>query len=141
MRAPIHVVGGPMLIAYVATLASFLALDALWLKGVIRPVFEADAPHLLADNPKLGVAAGFYVLYCATILWFAVRPALAEGGSLGVAALNGALLGFAAYGCYELTNMATLRGWTWRMVGMDLSWGVFLTAVAATVGAWAGRAV
>lgn len=124
-----------MLTAFAVTLVVFLGLDALWLRFVIRPVFEADVPGLLADSPRLGVAALFYVGYCAGIVWFAVRPA-AEGG-LGAAALNGFLLGLVAYGCYEFTNMATLSGWTWRMVAMDVTWGAVLTAVAATAGAWA----
>jgi uncharacterized membrane protein len=124
-----------MLTAFAATLATFLALDALWLKFVIRPVFEADVPNLLAQSPKLGVAAVFYVGYCVGIVWFAVRPAI-EGG-LGAAALNGALLGLVAYGCYEFTNWATLEGWTPRMVAMDVAWGTALTAVSAVAGAWA----
>ncbi len=125
-----------MLTAFAAVVVVFLALDAVWLKFVIRPVFESDVPRLLADEPKLGVAALFYVGYCAGVVWFAVRPAM-EGGGLGAAALNGFLLGLVAYGCYEFTNWATLEGWTPRMVAMDVAWGAVLTAVAATAGAWA----
>jgi uncharacterized membrane protein len=39
-----------------------------------------------------------------------------------------------AYGTYELTNLATLRDWTWRMTLTDLAWGTVLTAVAAAIG-------
>ena len=127
-----------MFFGYVATLASFLALDALWLRSVMRPVFEADVPDLLASEPRLGVAAGFYALYCAGIVWFAVRPALAAG-AVAPALVNGAILGFLAYGCYEATNMATLRGWTWRMLAIDIAWGTTLTAVSAVIGAWVAR--
>jgi uncharacterized membrane protein len=122
-----------MLTAYAVVLVVFLAIDALWLRFVIRPVFEADVPALLAAEPRLGVAALFYVGYCAGIVWFAVRPAV-EGG-LPAAALNGALFGFMAYGCYEFTNMATLEGWTWRMLLIDVAWGTGLTAAAAMAGA------
>ena len=125
-----------MLAAFAAVLVVFLALDAVWLKFVIRPVFEADVPRLLADDPKLGVAALFYVGYCAGVVWFAVRPSL-DGGGIGSAALNGFLLGLVAYGCYEFTNWATLAGWTPRMVAMDVAWGAALTATAAAAGAWA----
>jgi uncharacterized membrane protein len=128
-----------MLIAYVATLATFLILDALWLKTVMRPIFEADVPDLLAETPDLRVAAGFYILYCAGVIWFAVRPALGSGASLGPVLLNGAILGFLAYGCYEATNMATLRGWTWRMLATDIAWGSVLTAVSAGAGFYAAR--
>jgi uncharacterized membrane protein len=129
-----------MLVAYVAVLISFLALDAIWLKAVIGPVFENDVPQLLAESPRLGVAAGFYAIYCIGIVWFAVRPALA-GGGIGSAVLNGAILGLMAYGCYEATNMATLKGWTWRMLIFDIAWGTLLTATAAAIGTWAARTV
>jgi uncharacterized membrane protein len=46
-----------------------------------------------------------------------------------------------AYGTYEATNMATLRGWSWQMVVVDTGWGMLLTAVAATVGFQVGRPV
>ena len=69
----------------------------------------------------------------------AARPALA-GGGYRAALLNGAILGFIAYGCYEATNMATLRGWTWRIVIVDVTWGTALTALTAVIGTWAGRA-
>ena len=28
-----------------------------------------------------------------------------------------------AYGTYEFTNLATLKGWHWQMVVVDVSWG------------------
>ena len=124
--------------AYIATLAVFLALDFVWLKTVMRPIFEADVPHLLADAPRLGVAAGFYALYCAGIVFLAVRPGV-TGGGYGAALLYGAVLGFLAYGCYEATNLATLKGWTLRMLAIDIAWGTALTALSACAGLWAAR--
>ena len=122
-----------MLAIYAATLVAFLVLDALWLRFVMRPIFSADVPHLLAAEPRYGVAAAFYALYCAGIVWFAVRP-MTAGVSLGSVALNGAILGFLAYGAYEATNMATLKGWTWRILSVDLLWGTAVTALAAIAG-------
>ena len=87
---------------------------------------------------SLFVALGFYVFYVAGVLYFAVLPGLAEQ-SLGKAAFNGALLGFLAYGTYEATNMATLRGWSWQMVAADVAWGAVLTATVAGIGWFAGR--
>jgi uncharacterized membrane protein len=127
-----------MIAAYLATLASFLLLDFFWLKFVMRPIFEQDVPHLLAESPRLGVAAGFYALYCVGIVFFAVRPGLAEN-SFVTTALYGAALGFLAYGCYEATNLSTLRGWTFRMLAIDVTWGAILTAVAACAGLYAAR--
>jgi len=50
------------------------------------------------------------------------------------AAKRGALLGLVAYGTYDLTNWATLRGWSVQVTLMDWAWGTFATAVACTVG-------
>jgi len=39
-----------------------------------------------------------------------------------------------AYGTYDLTNWATLRGWSVQVTLMDWAWGTFATAVACSVG-------
>ncbi len=118
---------------YAATLVVFLALDIVWLKLVSMPMFRRRIGDLLAERPRLGVAAGFYALYVAGIVYFAQIPALAGGGP-GEAFVNGALFGFLAYGTYEATNFATLRGWTWSMVISDTAWGAALSGGAAAAG-------
>ena len=35
---------------------------------------------------------------------------------------------------YDLTNMATLKLWPAHLAAIDIAWGTFLTAVAATAG-------
>lgn len=127
------------LTAYAAVAVVFLAVDAVALKLLLRPVFERHVGNMLLADPRLGVAAVFYAVYCIGIVYFAVAPGLAKGSAL-VAARDGALLGLIAYGTYEFTNYATLRGWDWRMVAVDVTWGTALTAGAATVGYLAGRA-
>ena len=118
---------------YVATLATFLIIDAIWISVFMRPIFERNLGEFLLDSPRLGAAATFYALYIAGVLYFAVGPALSSG-SVRTVVFNGAFLGFLAYGTYEATNMATLRGWTYGMVVIDVAWGMFLTALSAVVG-------
>ena len=50
------------------------------------------------------------------------------------------LFGAVAYGTYEFTNLATLKPWHWSMVALDLTWGTFLTTVAAVGGVTITRA-
>lgn len=121
------------LAAYAAALVVFLVVDAVWIRQVMRPLFERNLGDMLSEKTRLGVAAGFYALYVAAVVWLAVVPA-ASGGGWQTAALNGAILGFAAYGTYEATNMATLKRWTWGMVATDTAWGMFLTALSALTG-------
>jgi uncharacterized membrane protein len=125
---------------YVATLVAFLAIDAVALKFMMYPLFSRHVGDLLREQMQLGVAAGFYLFYVAGVLYFAVMPGL-KAESLGLAALNGAILGFLAYGTYEATNMATLRGWSWAMVATDVTWGTFLTMLTAVIGYLVARAL
>lgn len=129
-----------LLATYVGSLFAFLAIDAVWLTLVMKPLFDRHVGALLRENILLSAAAGFYVLYVVGILYFCTLPGLREG-SLGLAALNGAILGFLAYGTYEFTNMTTLKGWQWSMVFTDTAWGMALTAVTAVVGVFIGRAM
>lgn len=125
---------------YLIALVAFFVIDAIALKYLLYPLFSRHIGGLLRDEPFVAVAAGFYVFYVAGVLYFASLPAL-NGGGLGQAALNGAILGFLAYGTYEATNMATLKGWSWQMLAVDLTWGTVLTATVAAIGYLAGRLV
>lgn len=121
------------LIAYATTLVVFLAIDFVWLSQIAAKLYRAENGHLFADKFNMLVAVGFYAVYVVGIVFFAVAPALAQG-SLRIAAMNGAFLGFIAYATYDLTNLATLRDWSWRMSLIDMGWGTALTATAAVGG-------
>lgn len=129
-----------LIILYLSTAIVFLALDAVMLSNVMRPLFERFIGDMLADEIRLGAAAGFYLFYVAALLWLVSWPAL-SGEGYGRLILNAAIFGAAAYGTYEFTNLATLRGWDWRMVAVDLTWGTVLTAVSATAGVAITRAL
>lgn len=120
-------------IAYVSTAVVFLAIDSVWL-GVIAPGFyRSRIGELLLDQPNFFAAGLFYIIYIGGIVYFAVAPALQNGGWVQ-AAIAGAALGFVAYATYDLTNWATLKNWSPAIVAADLAWGTFLTAAAATAG-------
>ncbi|MBY6091374.1 DUF2177 family protein [Pseudooceanicola sp. 502str34] len=118
---------------YLVTAVLFLGLDAVMLKNVIRPVFEARLQDQLLEDLRIGPAAVFYLFYVAGVVWFVSLPALREGAPLQ-ALLNGAILGALAYGTYEFTNYATLKAWDLRMVALDVSWGTVLTGASAALG-------
>ncbi len=117
---------------YLCTILVFLALDAVWLRLVAMPMFQRHVGGLMVEHPNLKVAGLFYALYCIAVVYFAAAPA---NGDVGQAFVDGLLLGLAAYGTYEATNMATLRGWRWRMVISDTLWGGFLSGVSAAAAA------
>jgi uncharacterized membrane protein len=122
-----------ILIAYAATAVVFLALDAIWLTTMADRLYRPAIGSLMLERFELLPAAVFYVLYIVGVLVFAVIPGLESGRwttSLGL----GAMLGLVAYATYDLTNQATLRGWSWQVAIVDLCWGTFVTAAAAAAG-------
>jgi uncharacterized membrane protein len=123
--------------AFAVTAIAFVIVDVVWLSLVALPVFRADIGVLLRPAPDLAAALAFYVLYVAGLVFLAVRPGVEQRSTFKAAAL-GAILGATAYGTFELTSMAVLKGWTWRLVVMDIVWGMFVSALAAAIGCAAG---
>ena len=126
--------------AVAAAALSVMALDAVWLGWLMRDFVRERLGPLMLDTPRFGIAALFYALFGVAVLVFAVRPA-AESGSFQRAALQGALLGFFSYMTYDLSNLATLKGWSAQFAVVDILWGTFVAALAALAGLAAWRAV
>ena len=127
-------------IAYVCTLIVFLAVDFLWLGVVARGFYASQLGGLMRENIAFLAAGGFYLAYVAGIVLLAVMPALAEG-SWVKAAVNGAVLGLVAYGTYDMTNLATLKGWPVTVSIVDMGWGTILTSMSAIAGFLGTRAL
>lgn len=113
-------------IGYIAALATLAVLDALWLGLVSRDFYKARLGQLLLDQPNWPVAILFYFVHAVGIVVFPVALAT----SWMTAALYGALFGFVVYAAYDLTNLATLRGWPMAVSLVDLVWGAAVSAVA-----------
>jgi uncharacterized membrane protein len=129
---------GRYAVGYLATGIAFGLLDYFWLTRVGPGLYRPIIGELMADKPRVGPAAAFYLIYILGILFFAVIPALGE--AMGwTALLRGALLGFFAYATYDLTNHATLKVWSPKITLLDMAWGTFVTGVAAWVGYLAVR--
>lgn len=124
---------------YLSAALCMLALDVVWLSATAQPLYRAQLGDLFRPDFGLQPAVLFYLLYIFGIVWFAVRPALATD-QWTTALINGALLGLVAYGTYDLTNQATLARWSTLITIVDLCWGTFLTALAATAGFFGARA-
>ena len=130
-----------LLVLYLSTLIIFLGLDFIGLRYLVKPTFERDVAELLLDSPRYGPAFVFYAIYVGLLLWFVSWPALHSDRTLLWVLGSGALIGLVGYGTYEFTNLATLKGWSWRMVATDLTWGMVLTGVSAAAGVAITRAV
>ncbi len=118
---------------YIVTAIVFLALDVVMLKKVMYPLFSSNIGPMMLEDLRMGPAAVFYLFYVVGVVWFVSSPAL-NVGSIAQAFFAGAVLGALAYGTYEFTNFATLKGWTAQMVMVDVIWGAVLTGTSAAVG-------
>jgi uncharacterized membrane protein len=124
------------LIAYVSTAVVFFALDYVWLTRVAIGFYRQNIGDLLLATPNFAAAGIFYLFYVIGIVYFAVMPAVTASSVL-TALLNGAILGLLAYGTYDMTNLATLKGWSLSVSLVDMAWGAVLTATAAAAGYYA----
>lgn len=123
----------PLLLTYAASLVVFLILDFVWLGWIARGFYRQQLGHLLSPEVRWLPAVIFYLLFVAAVVVFAVLPAV-ERGSLLRATLWGGFFGMVAYATYDLTNLATLRGFPTIVAVVDMAWGFTLTAIVATVG-------
>ena len=121
------------ILLYISTAIVFLALDVVMLKKVMYPLFSANIGPMMLEDLRMGPAAVFYLFYVVGVVWFVSIPAL-NVGSIAQAFFAGAVLGALAYGTYEFTNFATLKGWTAQMVMVDVIWGAVLTGTSAALG-------
>ena len=127
-------------LSYAASGIAFLALDAVWLWFMGRALYRTLLGNLMLERFLLTPAIAFYLLYPVGIVVFAIAPALQAAS--GAAAFGyGLLFGLLAYSTYNLTNMATLRGWSPLITGIDIAWGAAATGAAAVAGYWIVRAL
>ena len=115
---------------FIVAAVIFVAIDAIWLGTVARSVYVAEIGPLLLTKPNLAVAAGFYLLFLVGLMVFVILPA-AKANSLSHALLYGALFGLVAYATYDLTNLATMKGFTARIAMIDMAWGATLSATVS----------
>ena len=119
---------------YLATLIVLIPIDFLFLGFVAKGFFAAQVGDMLGEI-RPAPAILFYLLYVAGILIFVSGPATATWQTT---LLYGALFGLFCYATFELTSLSLLKHWTWTVVVVDMSWGVFVTAVRPRSG-WQSR--
>ena len=118
---------------YLLTTVFFFAVDMFWLGVVAKEFYRKQLGPLLSEQVNWPAAIAFYLLFVGGILLFVVFPAL-EKGSLRRVVVLGALFGLVTYAAYDLTNLATLRGFPPLVAAVDMAWGMVLTGTVAAVG-------
>jgi uncharacterized membrane protein len=122
----------------VVTAMVLLCADAVVIPFVMRPLFLSALSDTMLSQLRLLPAALFYAIHIVGIVWFAARPAKA-GATPHMTFLNGAVLGFVAYSCYEMTSWTIMRDWHIGLVVTDIVWGALISGISAYAGAIAAR--
>ena len=112
----------------------FLFIDIIWLSFSYKSFYKPNIGHLMMDSPPVMWAAVlFYFIYTLSVAIVVIAPSV-DSASILKPLYTGFFFGLAAYGTYNLTNMAVLKDWSASVVFVDMLWGGILTASSSTLG-------
>jgi len=118
------------IIRYLIAGALFAVVDGVWLSFVANKLYRSQLGSLLLDKPNLPAAILFYLVFLVGLVVFVINPSVSSN-DWKVALGLGALFGFVTYATYDLTNLATLKGYPLTITIVDLIWGTVLTATVS----------
>ena len=109
-----------------------IAIDMVWLMGIGRGFYVQEIGDILLDQPNLLPALAFYILYSIGVTVIVIAPAIEAQSSVRALAY-GVVLGLVAYGTYDLTNLAVMKGFTTKIALIDMVWGGLITGFVSAV--------
>ena len=111
----------------------FLIIDVIWLSFAVKSFYRPNIGHLLLDKPVMWASAMFYILYVFGLGIVIIEPSLNFEDTIKFL-FKAFMFGLVTYGTYNLTNMATIKGWSASVVFVDMLWGGSLTAFSSYFG-------
>ena len=111
----------------------FLIIDVIWLSFSVKYFYRPNIGHLLLEKPIMWAAILFYIVYVFGLGVVIIEPSLNSEDTLKFI-FKAFIFGLVAYGTYNLTNMATVKGWSPSVVLVDMVWGGSLTAFSSYFG-------
>ena len=111
----------------------FLIIDIIWLSFSVKSFYGPRIGHLFADKPVIWAAAMFYIIYVFGLGVVIIEPSINFDDTFKFL-FKAFMFGLVAYGTYNLTNMATVKGWSPSVVFVDMLWGGSLTAFSSYYG-------
>ena len=121
-----------LLVATLVASLIFLIIDVIWLSFATKSFYRPLIGNLLSDKPVMWAAALFYILYVFGMALVVIQPCI-DATSLFKTVYTGFIFGLVAYGTYNLTNMAVLKGWSPTVTFIDMIWGGTLTSLTSAV--------
>ncbi len=129
-----------MLLATLIASLIFLVIDVIWLSIATKSFYRPLIGNLLTDTPVMWAAALFYILYVLGMALVVIQPCV-DSDSILKTVYTGFIFGLVAYGTYNLTNMAVLKGWSPTVTFVDMFWGGSLTAISASSGLYIAKKI
>ena len=123
---------------YLISIIVFFIIDLLWLGIIAKDLYRDQIGFLMSDQVRWGPAILFYCLYLAGLTFFVILPAFQDSNWVS-ALICGGFFGLVCYGTYDLTNLATLKGWPTKIVVYDLLWGTFISGITSLITFWIGN--
>lgn len=124
-----------ILLSLLCIYIAFGILDAIWLGLIAKDLYQQEMQNILRTDFITWPWVFFYLMYGFVTFVLTIVPNREHSWSY--ATIDGALLGLASYGAYNLTTYSIIEGYTFKIMLIDWSWGIFLTSCCATVG-WFG---
>jgi uncharacterized membrane protein len=116
----------------------FLIVDIIWLSFAVKSFYRPNLGDLLLNQPVLWAAITFYFVYIVGISILIIHPGVNQDYYINIF-VKGFVFGLVAYGTYNLTNMATIKGWSANVVFVDMFWGGFLTGSSCSLGIYLSK--
>jgi uncharacterized membrane protein len=117
-----------VLIDYLLTVIIMLGLDGIWLGVVAKEFNKKHLGYLMRDKFLWLPALVFYLIYAAGLVYFVIAPGT-ESRNMVKVVLSGVFLGIIAYSTFELTSMAAFKGWSFKLVLVDILWGAVMSGL------------
>jgi uncharacterized membrane protein len=135
MLSKIKMFATAIAVSLLCVFIAFAVLDAIWLGYIATSWYQTEMKGLLRSEYITWPWVIFYLMYGSITFVLTVVPNRDKPWYYPV--IDGALLGIASYGAYNLTNYSILEGFTLKIMIIDWTWGTCLTASCALAG-WLG---
>lgn len=115
------------------SLPIIIILDLIWFSLTVEKFYKPYLGHIISDNFNYLAAAIFYIIYSFGLSYLIVLPAVEADHTVFRVLCDAFILGFIAYGAYDLTNQATIKDWPVIVTIIDMLWGGVVTSLAAAI--------
>ena len=120
--------------ALAAGAVSMAVIDFLWLGIIMRDwIYSKIGASLNLVNGSLVVNTNAVILFYIVAAFSIYAFVIPRVSTVSEAFLTGALFGGLMYAFYDLTNMATLKYWSWQFAAVDIAWGAFLMGITSVI--------